>query len=431
MDAAVPLGAIDVFHLRTHQEMHAQGLPGNSCSLVLELDSRVDTRVLAQRIEQARTRVPELRWRLGTDLRLNPVWRVSGRPAEVLQVHQSDPHAPLLDAAMDLLEKPIDGRQPWRLDVLRRGERDAVVLRWFHPLTDAIGASRLLSWLGGDQASFDAAPPPDQRRMSGERRLERLEKPQRRELARSYMQHMMSLAQRPILSLWGAGDKQLGRGRALRVRFSEEQTAEFYASLRQRAKLADTSILLYASARLLDSALRARGYSPPQQLIPVPLSLDAKRHAKRMLGNHLTMMMMSFDRDDLQDEARAVASLSRQRRAIVRGKYDIGSLAAMDMVRKLPARIYNWGARRPFSGQRSSIVVSNPGVIDISRFLGVEVVDAFWAPCVLADPGLQVVADRHGKRLSVMVMFRDGVIGMEEMRELTAGLERDMLGPSN
>jgi hypothetical protein len=430
MSASVTLGAIDVFHLRTHQEMRAQGLPGNSCSLVLELAGPVDETLLRRRVEQARSRIPELRWRLSTDLRLNPVWRVSDRSADVLRVRRSDAKKPLLDVAIDLLEEPIDGRQPWRLDVLRRGERDAVVLRWFHPLTDALGASRLLAWLGGDQARFDDAPPPEKRRMAGERRLERMEKPQRMELARGYMQHMMSLGQRPILSLWGAGPKNPGRTRALRIRFSEEQTASFYASLRKRAKLADTSILLYASARLLDSALRARGYSPPQQLIPLPLSLDAKRDATRMLGNHLTMMTMALDRDDLQDEARCVASLAKQRRAIIRGKYDVGSLAAMDMVRKLPALLYNWGARRPFSGQRSSIVVSNPGVIDISEFLGARVVDAFWAPSVLADPGLQVVADRFDKRLGVTVMFRDGIIGMHEMRELTAELERDMLGPS-
>jgi hypothetical protein len=163
-------------------------------------------------------------------------------------------------------------------------------------------------------------------------------------------------------------------------------------------------------------------------LVPVPLSLDAKQDRDRMFGNHLTMMMLALDRDDLTDEARAVAHLAAQRRDIVRAKLDVAMLAALDMGGRLPARLYNWAACKPFGGERSSYVVSNPGELALPSFLGRPVRDAFSAPIVLARPGFQVIADRFRGRLSVLMVFRENIISESEVRSLLPSFERDLLG---
>src|SRR5690606_9200426 len=114
---------------------------------------------------------------------------------------------------------------------------------------------------------------------------------------------VLALSRTPIVSLYGAAaSPRPGRARLARLVLDEEVTRELYRSLRKRAKLADTSVILFAAARLLDRALAARGRYPEQLLVPVPLSLDAKKDSTRMLGNHLTMMMLSLGRDDLADE---------------------------------------------------------------------------------------------------------------------------------
>jgi hypothetical protein len=304
------------------------------------------------------------------------------------------------------------------------------VLRWFHPLTDARGASRLMAWLGGDVPNDRLeAPPIAARRQDPAHLLAKYPRRERLELSRAYFRHIIALSQRPILSLHGAaGGGHVGRARALRLQFDEDVTKGFYRSLRKRAKLADTSVLTYAVGRMVDGALRRRGYSTPRQLVPIPLSLDAKQDSERMFGNHLTMMMLSLDRDDLADEARAVASLAAQRRAIVREKLDVGMLAALDMGGRLPARLYNWAACKPFGGERSSYVVSNPGELVLPSFLGRPIRDAFSAPIVLARPGFQVIADRFRGRLGVLVVFREGVIDEAEVRASLPAFERDLLG---
>ena len=51
--AAVPLGPVDVFHVRTHQEMRAEGLAGNGCALAIEVAGRIDLPRLSRRLDRA------------------------------------------------------------------------------------------------------------------------------------------------------------------------------------------------------------------------------------------------------------------------------------------------------------------------------------------------------------------------------------------
>jgi hypothetical protein len=420
MPQATRLGAVDVFHLRSHEEMVSQGLAGNACAMVIDVEGHVDRARLEDRVREAVLVVPELGERLGYRLAIDPVWRAGAIP----NVNVLSRTGSLEEHAAAIIDEPIDGSRPWELIILRGDRDDAVVLRWFQPFTDARGATRLGAWLGSDER----LEPVTGVRMAADRLLEGVAARERVELSRRYFRHVMKLARTPILSLHAASKERPGRVRCVRVRFDREATSAFFQSLPARAKLADTSILLFAATRMLDRALARRGFSPPQHLCPVPLSFDGSRDTSRMLGNHLTMMMMALDRDELCDEGRAVSSLARQRRAIVKDKLDLCMVAALDVARYMPARAYSWASRRPFGGERSSLIVSNPGELTIDRFLGQTVRDAFLVPTVLAPPGFQVVADRHGGRLSVSVIFREGVIGEAEVRELLPGLERDLIG---
>lgn len=415
-----PLGAIDLFHLSTHRELGAQSLGPNACAMVAELEGRVPVERLRARVAQATRIVPELGWRLGRDRRFEKTWRRGG-PGLALCERRVE--RPLLDAVVASLDEPIDGRAPWRLWLLHGPERDALALTWFHPATDARGAARLLSWLGDEGRGL-----PDKRFMTGDRLLDKLDGPQRRELVKAYVSHVFALGERPILSLQrAAGRRRPGAQHALRVRLGVDETKAFYGSLRKRAGLADTSLMLWAAGRLVDRMMKGRGFSPPRQLVPVPLSLDPKKGSERMFGNHLTMMMLALDREDLMDEATAVAHLAAQRRDIVRNKLDAGMLAAIHSTRHVPRFVVDYLSRRPFAGERSSYVLSNPGAIEMGPLFGLEVRDAYAVPALLPAPGFQVTVDGHGGRLSLLVMFREGYARRGEVEDLIPGLSRDLL----
>ena len=420
-----PLGAIDLFHLRTHQEMLGQGLRGNGCVLVAQLSGRVAVGRLRQRLSQAHAALPELRWRLARDHRLHYVWRPQSRCQLPLTVEASAADQALA-RAVELVDEPVAGHAPWRVILLRGPQHDALLLHWFHPYADALGAQRFVRWLGA--AGAPAAAPVNQRWMTPDRLLKKFDRNGKIKLAREYTQHVMALGKRPIISPFTArGTGALGKQAVIRVHFDERQTAAFDGSLRARAKLADTSLIVWAAARLVDRVMRARGYSPAQQLIPLPLSLDPKRGARRMFGNHLTMMMLSLDRAALGDEGVAVASLAQQRRHIVRHKYDVAMLAGLRLAWPLPSSMFSWLMRRPFGGERASLVVSNPGRVDLPQLFGVPVRDAYTLPASLASPGVQLIASRYGGRLSLLLVFLDGVVSRAELEAQLPILRGDLL----
>lgn len=415
-----PFGAIDLFHLSTHEELRAARLGPNACAMVAELEGRVAPERVRGRLARAARELPELSWKMGRNRRLERVWKRGGGGPDFREVQAA---GDLLATVVAELDTPIGGDAPWRLLHVHGPERDALALTWFHPATDARGAQRLLSWLGDEEA-----PAPDKRFMTGDRLLEKLDATKRRELTTAYIQHAFELGKHPILSLQrAAGRRSPGAQRAIRVRLTEGETKAFYGSLRKRAGLADTSLMLWAAGRMVDRMMAARGLSPPRQLVPVPLSLDPKKGSKRMFGNHLTMMMLALDREDLLDESTAVAHLAEQRRSIVRNKLDVGMLAAISASRHVPRLIMDYVSRRPFDGERSSYVLSNPGAIELDTLFGVRVCDAYAVPTLLPAPGFQITIDGFEGRLSLMVMYREGFVSGTEIEALLPDFQRDLL----
>lgn len=432
MPKAAKLGGVGIFHLMNDRAMRERGLAGNHCVFVLELAGRLDPARLDVRLARAVSDLPELRFRLKSgplrDLLKPPEWTIdAGRPP---------PRADLLTASRDessiieaRLSARLDGDNPWAVDLVRGPENDTLLFRWYQPFNDGKGAERLVRWLGSGSADEPDHPPPeDERFEASERPLRGLDRDARVALLRAYGNYALELGQKPIMSLASVAPRK-GRGgvmRFVRVVLTDEETKRFDARVRKIARLAETSVMLLAAARVVDRALLARGYAPSQHIIPLPLSLDPKAGATRLLGNNLTMMLLSISRDDLANEARGVAHLAEQQRDIVRKKLDTGMLAALEFAGKLPRPAYEWLADRPFKGEMASLVCSNPGSLSIDAFAGVPVRDAYVLPAAVLPPGFQIIFTRFAGRLSAAVVYVDSVVSRGEASMLAADLKREL-----
>ncbi|HHH26800.1 MAG TPA: hypothetical protein ENK57_00395, partial [Polyangiaceae bacterium] len=392
---AARLGVIDRFHAALDREARHAGVGPGSCALVAELEGRADADRLRARVDDAVRRIPELRWRLGRDRALQLVWREQPETRPTVEIVEVD--APWMAVAEERLARDdLSGAVPWRLELWRGSERDALALRWFHPLADALGAVRLLAWLGGEERD-----PPEERFDRPEQRVENEPFGKRLALTRRYREHALAVAQQgSIVSPRRLAGGRAGRSRCLRWRFTAEETAAFVASLRSRARLADTSLLLRASALMWRRLLTARGAACERHVVPVPLSLDKKRGATRMFGNHVTMLMLGVDDATLDDEPATVAALAAQQRQIVKDELDQAMLASLHSLRFVPDAASQWLAKSPFDGQRCSFILSNPGPIVLGRLAGRDVTDAFLALAATPDPGLVVVGQRFADRMS-------------------------------
>lgn len=442
MTSPVLLGGIDVFHLMNDRAMRSRGLAGNHCLFVVELDGRLDPARLAARLDRAVQAVPELRFRLDTSLLggVRPRWVIDPGRSPRRSPSWSPPRISLHEVPDErgraaqieaLLTARVDGERPWALDLVRTaGAGDTIVFRHFHALTDGKGADRLVAWLGsGSDDTPDEPPPPEERFEVSERALVRLDRDARLALARAYRTHVLELGRTRILSLAGAVPAGLGSPpRVRRLELSEEETRAFDLRVRRQARLAETSLMVIAATRLADRALAARGFTPPQHVVPVPVSFDPKAGARRLLGNPLSMMMLSLQRDELFDDVRAVARLAEQQRAVIREKLDLGMLAALDVARWLPGPIYRWLGDQPFHGELASLIVSNPGALTIARFAGLPVVSAYPLPTVVSPPGFQVIFSRYGGRLSASIVHGAGLLRPDESAAMPGALRAELLG---
>ncbi|WP_437314463.1 wax ester/triacylglycerol synthase domain-containing protein [Sorangium sp. So ce385] len=435
MTSTVLLGGIDHFHLMNDRAMRARGQAGNHCLYVLELDGRLDLGRLAARLERATRALPELRFRLD-----NSVLGRVGRPRWVVDHHRRAPEPRLHEVAGEreraarieaLLAERISGERPWALDVVRgAGEGDTVVLRHHHALTDGRGADRLAAWLGsGSGDALDDPPLRQERHDAPERLLAAMGRDERLALARAYKAHVLALGRAPILSLARAcPGVRAATSRVARLALSAEETRAFDLRVRQRARLAETSLMLIAAARLADRALVARGFAPTHHVVPLPLSLDPKGGSRRLFGNHLTMVLLSLGRDELYDDARAVARVAEQQRAMVRDRLDLAMIAALDLARWLPGPVYRWLGDQPFEGELASLIVSNPGAVTVDRFAGLPVRSAYPLPAVVTPPGFQVIFSRFGGRLSASIVYGDGLLRPDEAAAMPGALRAELLG---
>jgi diacylglycerol O-acyltransferase / wax synthase len=422
MGEATLLGGADVFHLVHDRAMRREGLAGNQCVLVPEL---------GRTAARAEALVPHLRVRLEAGLLRHPRW-VQGPPLGAARVRVVPSNGDSIAAASSLFaERATRDDRPWEIVIFRGPRRDAVLIPWFHPYTDARGIERFARWIGGARSSADlSAPPPSEELLRARPRgLEGLDLRARMNLARAYNTHILGFARAPILSLRGASPgRSLGAMRFSRLRLSPGESADLDRRIRARARLAESSVMLFSAVRMVDAALRRRGFAPAQHLVPVPLSLDPKVGSSRMFGNHLTMMMFSLRRDDLAEERRALATLAEQQRAIVRDKLDLAMAAALELVAKLPSPAYLGLATLPFHGELSSLILSNPGAVAIDAFAGLPVLDAFPVPAVVPRPGVEVIFSRHGGQLSAILGTFDGLVQPGEPSVMLDSLRADLFG---
>ena len=424
-----PLGGVDAFHLVNDRVMRARGLAGNHCLFAVAVDDHVAVQDPTRRLDLSIALLPELRRRL-VRTPAGPAWLDAGPTFRAPAVRVRAVATPEIEATLQaLVDDRVSGQAPWAIDLLRAEDHDVIVWRWFHPLTDAKGAERFVAWLGSGDSSGPLDPPaPEDRADSGARPLAKLDRRARLDATRAYGDHMLKHARLPIVSLATLGRGPVHGTRAIRVRLDEAETRAFDKHVRERAKLAETSVMVLASARLFDAILRDRGLAPAQHLVPVPLSLDPKAGATRMFGNNLTMMTFALRRDDLPDLPRAIATLADQQRAIIREKLDVGMLASLDFAKVVPAPLYHWFLTRPFEGEVSSFVFSNPGAVALTTFAGHPVRDAFALPSVATPPGFQVIFSRFAGRLSAFIGFAGGLLTPTEEASLAPRLRSELLG---
>lgn len=313
-----------------------------------------------------------------------------------------------------------------RLDVLERRDGNCVVaLSWSHVLIDGKGAELIFAELGrladGQDISCDS------------REIERPaasfgEKFQR---AKKAVLHFAKIDRLKIRSLSGP------RAHAVPCRYQLlTLSPEESAIVRRRAEAATGSLFplpyyLACATRAHDAVFRHRGGKLPGGYVTsIPIQMRRRGGRGPLFQNHMTILFFASPREELATLEGAAASLKKQFADMTRDRLDDAFNTLLEMMRRVPPRIFMAIVRTQFRGEISSFYHSHTGQFapEITSFAGARIENTHHLPCLGSPPGTGVFLLERGDRVNVAVSWREGCLSDDERKILLEQLFADLLG---
>lgn len=458
--ADVPLTGADCFLRAFDAECRRTAGAGHLSQLVLRLGPGFDEGCFRATLEAAaRThpilRAPVLR-RLGTPF---PVYRTT-RPSAALPPVELHPvgddlpcsggssllraQAPLPAVFTRRINEvlPLERGRLLRVDVAPRPDGGSdLAFTWAHLLFDGLGSERFVAWLaacGEGKRRVEDLSPEEGAGLAGEtsRAAAATGLRARGARARAWQSHLESLSEPAPRSLAGPLAR---RPQALRydvLALREEASTRILARAGDKAgPLTPALFPLAASIRAHAAVFGARGQAPGSFVVPVVANArpkGAEGASQAIFRTQVSLLWLRARREETHDLDGLIRLLKAQRLAFVRsGRLEDG-LAALDLARLAPKRLYAHLVRRTFGGELASFFFAYTGELlpGSTHFFGAGIESGFHVPGVPASPGSALVFSLREGRLSVTHAWQDGTIDAGERRLLRQQLLEDLVGAS-
>lgn len=411
--------------------MRRSGLQGNICCAVLRLDRGFDLELLRRRLSES----PLMNWlsraRLVRSLPpLPPSWQLS-EPGPILFDHD-DHSAPMPNSWTPprvVTERQLHAEHNpgVAFDVLRHTDGTShLFFCWNHTHLDAGGVDFLLHHLNSNGETEGLASSTDfisPKQVTG---LPLSKWWSNASFAHSSMKWLNESGKDPLFSPAPSGPRSSAcSNHRRRIHFTEDETARI---AERTATIAPgfrrSHFYLAASIQALHNVARARGAAGGAYLVPVPH--DTRRHGAKgpIFSNHLSILFYRIEAGQTENVRDIVAELGRQMTAQIRDKFPEACMAALNMFKILPPKLYVQQLGKPTKGKIASLSFSDSGEAcpDMTEFCGGRILDvAHLIPCWSA-PGVTMLFLQFANRLSIMLSWVDDCISMSE----ADGLERDL-----
>lgn len=356
------------------------------------------------------------------------LWTEAGAPDPPLGAEQIACAKSLLREIMMAPLPSVKGRVAnARLDlVIRREGRWLAALSWSHLLLDGKGAELLLEEIGrlcaGQDLPVESSPAP----MPAVGLLTKLCQ------AKPALDHLTGLQQTGTPSLGGPRPRQGGG-------FYEVLTLDPVQAATARARTEACGCALFpftfyvaCAARAQDCVFRQRGLSPAGYGISVPTQTRKRGARGPLFHNNVAVLYFHPRREHLASLADTASAMKAQFAAMSRARISESFTAVLDLMRRLPTRVFLWIIRAQFKGEICSCFCSYTGQFapGMPEFAGARVLNAYHLPCLGTPPGTGIFFGEHGDQLNVTLSWREGVLKEDEKRLIFAQLRADLLGES-
>jgi hypothetical protein len=420
------LNPADHFTLVLDHEIRKSGLAGNYCALVLELDGIPEHAEIARRCSAFARRFPLAVARLSRQGR-QYAWVPSGDDSLPFQVSQldTDDAACLQQRLLEIVNQgaPVSASAPFELHLIEATDHSLLVLRWFHPATDAKGAELVLQQLFSDsQAAQQSQPSP----------VERLQQPwswwRKFRLGRQAVLNIRGL-DRHASVLPPEPQRPADRLTLKLVRYDMVQTAQILENARKQSGMTGTTLYLIGC---MMRAMEAAGATQEGDAYCVPYAVNLRRRKalSPLFGNQVSFLFAQAGRDMLRSRPRLFSHLREQNRAAIRQGLDHAMLPLMQAGSWLSLDKYGRIVRNsPGGRERSSFWFSYTGEMEPEpeAIADCRVRGMYQVSQVSSPPGLGLLGSIFRGRLVLSYNCINNQVQGDWLERLTQAMTAELL----
>jgi hypothetical protein len=415
------LNGCDYLMLGFDYELRKSGFAGNSCQIVLELNSEVSANALQERLRILTGQHPRLNARPSGVF--SPRWKVP----MAAQEPRVRVHADGIGCATIVNEPLVVSKgELARFDLIKREHgKMTLVFTWAHALMDAVGAEHFLATLGRPEVTLTSGKPNANVRP-------KLKFSGRCKLAWKNLYQLDKFCEAPPRTLRVRHRDAPAKLQYRIEKFSSEETARVRANaVKICGVLGDAQYHAAVSVLELDRLHRRLRCASASYVLPMPVGLRPKGCIEPLFSNQVTMLMIQFLPEHLGGIEQAVATLKAQTQEAMRNGLLESGVVLSEMFRFLPLPIYMAIVKQGLRGEICSVFYGDTASVNplLTNFLGAEVEDFAHIAAVTPSPGLGVIYYYFRGELRVTVLSLAPVLNETEGAEFAAGIRARLLNP--
>jgi hypothetical protein len=416
------LNGSDYLMLGFDYELRRCGFAGNSCQIVLELDSTISPDALKKRLADLLNRYPILNARPGGIFL--PKWKLPRHPiTPQVRIHRNSPNL-----RQRLADEPLAMKRGelLRFDLIERDNRRMkIIFTWAHTLMDANSAEHFLAIVGREDVPLPATPPAAPTRAK---------KPlkERFKLAWKNIHQLDEFCQAAPLSIGLRFPNAPARQKFRVEKFSADETARIRANAaRFCGVLGGAQFHASVSMVELHRLHQQLGCISPSYVLPVPVGLRPKGTVEPLFSNQMTMLMAQFLPEQLGSTADAVATLKSQTASALRAGLLESGVVLAELFRFLPLPIYVAMLKQGLRGEICSLFYGDTAAVTplLTTFLGATIEDFAHIGATTPSPGLGVIFYFFRGLMRVTVFYLENYFSDSEMAEFASNLRQRLLNP--
>ncbi len=365
------LNPADYFTLAMDEEIRSESMPGSLCGFSLALDSVPDIVLLETRINELSQQFPLILASLQQQGKRFYWCQRQQNKAIFFQHHcpEKKEDELFIQTQLESLlnhQHKRDEIMPLSFHLLHAKNKTVLLLRWIHPLCDAVGANLILQYLCTDDEK--------QRKLFNYPESESLVNLQLKKFSLWQKIKLFIKAKRYITaldqqqSIIHAADKQPEQLRLVSYQLSIEQTAQINKLARQQVGL--TGISLY----YIGCFMRALERMNPQKIgdaycVPYAFNLRKQSVLTPLLNNHIGVLFAQASREQVNHRSQLFEHLKQQNKQIIRQQLDYAFLPIMWAARFLSLKKHGENLRLSYQHktERSSFWFSNVNLSDLGK----------------------------------------------------------------